>query len=188
MLPFLIVSYIRIFHFLFHSEMIIQRATMNEYYSASPIKWKWGHMTNGVVKAYFSTTMMQYHQSVAYCAENEAFLAEITSEEDRIFFQDLLKEISRNETILPDIWIGHLFDSKNNVWKKRSDNLIIDWKGWLMYNAGNTNFPILSNQIGTPSDQESLSSITKNFFCVKYLPHSPFRDILKGMISLLSSD
>jgi len=130
---------------------------------------------------------MNYRESIAYCAKNEAYLAEVTSEEDRLFFRDLLTHFTSNKTVLPDIWLGHLFDSQNSVWTKKSDGTVIKWKGWMMYSTGDHDFPFLSSEIGVFKDKdEQLVSTSKHFFCIKYFPASPFRNILKGNNFILS--
>ena len=146
----------------------------------TPLKWKRGLLQNGIVKIHFSSIRMNYREAIAYCANNEAFLAEVTSEEDRIYLQSLLDSFSGNSTDTREIWIGHSYDSENNVWIKRSDGLIINWNGWLMYSPGDKDFPFLSSHVGGNKNEKLISS-PKQFFCVKYLQSSPFRNTLKAL-------
>ena len=65
--------------------------------------WKWGHISSGVIKYYYSSTKLNYTEAVAYCANHNSFLLEILTHDDLSYFENYLtsyesQEIGRFQT------------------------------------------------------------------------------------------
>ena len=98
--------------------------------------WKWGHISSGVIKYYYSATKLNYTEAVAYCANHNSFLLEILTQDDLLYFQNYLNSLENHEDsdtnfTLPDVWLGHSLDRQSNKWRQKSTGEIIEWKGWL---------------------------------------------------------
>ena len=60
--------------------------------------WKWGHISSGVIKYYYSSTKLNYTEAVAYCANHNSFLLEILTQDDLLYFENYLTSYETQET------------------------------------------------------------------------------------------
>ena len=140
-------------------------------------KWKWGHDSSGSIKYYHSSTEMAYNEAASFCADNNAYLAEIATIDDQLFYRNLLTKGDANAT-MPSYWLGHVHDQSERVWRRKSTRQVIKWKGWRDYN-GDEKRPFMTDE-PFPDDDES-STLQRAFFCVQRKPESAFRNVLAGL-------